>query len=41
MGEQIKLRHSSLWRKSYQYEKPTNDIAPIRKQMNECIFLLM
>lgn len=34
-GEHIQLRHSHLWRKPLQYEKPVADAAYPQKQLNE------
>lgn len=35
VGEQIKLKHSSLWRKPLQYEKPVPASDNCHKQLNE------
>jgi hypothetical protein len=41
VGEQIMLRHSSLWRKPLQYEKPIPQTVGCHKQLNERINCLM
>ena len=38
MGEQITLRHSSLWRKPYSYEKPVPESNSCHRQLNERIY---
>ena len=35
VGEQIKLRHSSLWRKPLHFEKPVPESEYPKKQLNE------
>jgi hypothetical protein len=35
VGEQIRLRHSSLWRQPLQYEKPTPEVSSCHRQLNE------
>jgi hypothetical protein len=35
-GEQVALRHSSLWRKQLLYEKSVPRASACHTQMNEC-----
>jgi hypothetical protein len=38
-GEQVRLRHSSLWRTPLNYEKPVPQAEGCHKQLNERIDL--
>ena len=35
MGEHISLRHSSLWRKPLQYDRPTPNASACHHQLNQ------
>lgn len=34
MGEQVRMRHSSLWRKPVVYDKPVPETLPCHQQLN-------